>query len=438
MGESDAKLRAAPLRFSGYHRRQEAQPDLFLFQVGRGTPGGEYHRRFWQPVAYLSELAEVPLRVRALGEDLVVFRDLSGRVGCLHLHCSHRNTSLEYGVIESRGLRCCYHGRLYDIDGAILEMPGEPAAERLMQSTSQGAYPVHLFGGIVFIYMGPPERIPVFPLYDRFTLPHLKIVPGIRFKQDCNWIQIKENPVDPHHTHVLHAIPQLRGMEHFAPEFAEFPVFTFTETASGVGYLAVRRVGDNVWVRSAETIGSNLHAISSIFESGRECKTASPPFMSVWALPVDDEHTMSFFVSSVAEDEPMVFEKRRYLEVFGQMDDRAYRERQWLPGDHDAQVSQGPINMHETEHLGTNDRGVVLFRRYVRRGIEAVQRGEDPQGFYMNEADVPPTFANDLVVPASSIGGNPDDNDALRRFAERVAKQYLASPPMAALKGAVK
>jgi phenylpropionate dioxygenase-like ring-hydroxylating dioxygenase large terminal subunit len=438
MGETNPKLGTAPLSYSGYHRKQDGKPDLFLCQVTRGTPGGEYHRRFWQPVAYLSELGEVPLRVRALGEDLVVFRDLSGRVGCLHLHCSHRNSSLEYGVIEERGLRCCYHGRLYDVDGSILEMPGEPAAERLMKSTSQGAYPVHVFGGIAFIYMGPPDRIPVFPMYDRFTLPGLKIVPGIRFKQDCNWIQIKENPVDPHHTHVLHAIPQLRGMEHFAPEFSEFPVFTFTETASGVGYLAVRRVGDNVWVRSAETIGSNLHAISSIFESGRQCKPASPPFMSVWALPVDDDRTISFFISSVAENEPMVFEKRRYLEVFGQCDDRAYSERQWLPGDHDAQVSQGAINIHETEHLGTNDRGVVLFRRYIRRGIEAVQRGEDPHGFYLNHAEVPPTFANDLVVPASTIGGNPDDAEALRRFAEQVAKQYVASPPMAALKGGIK
>jgi hypothetical protein len=224
-------------------------------------------------------------------------------------------------------------------------------------------------------------------------------------------------------------------MDHFAPEFAEFPVFSFAETASGVGYLAVRRVGDNVWVRSAETIGSNLHAISSIFESGRQCKPASPPFMTIWALPVDDDHTMSFFISHVADNEPMVFDKRRYLEVFGQMDDRAYRERQWLPGDHDAQVSQGPINIHEAEHLGTNDRGVVLFRRYIRRGIEAVQQGQDPHGFYLNRASVPPTFANDLVVPAGSIGGNPDDPEALRRFAEQVARLYIESPPMNALKG---
>ncbi len=435
---SSTTARAVPLAYGGYHARQTGEPDHLLCQVGRGTPGGEYLRRFWQPLAYETELGEVPLRVRALSEDLVVFRDGSGRIGVLHLHCCHRNSSLEYGVIEERGLRCCYHGRLFDVDGTIIDMPGEPAAERLMKSTSQGAYPVQCFGGIVFAYLGPPDRVPVFPMYDRFDLPGVTIVPGIRFKQDCNWIQIKENTVDPHHTHVLHVIPQLRGMEHFAPEFGEFPVFAFTETSAGVGYLAARRVGDKVWVRSAETIGSNLHAISSIFESGRECKQASPPFMTIWALPVDDDHTMTFYLSHVVAGEPMPFDKRRFLEVFGQNDDRPYRERQWLPGDHDAQVGQGAINVHETEHLGTNDRGVVLFRRYVRRGIEAVRAGRDPEGFYLSQADVPSTFANDRVVDAAevtqAVGDEGEDRDVLLRFSEHLAREYRIRPAMAYLK----
>ena len=91
------------LAFNGYHRRQTAEPDLDLCQVGRGTAAGEYHRRFWQPICYLSELGEVPLRIRALGEDLVAFKDLRGRIGVLHLHCCHRNSSLEYGVITDKG-----------------------------------------------------------------------------------------------------------------------------------------------------------------------------------------------------------------------------------------------------------------------------------------------------------------------------------------------
>ena len=419
-----------PLAFSGYHKEQSAEPDRFLCEVGRGTPGGEYLRRFWQPVAYESELNEVPLRIRALGEDLVVFRDGSGRIGVLHMRCCHRNTSLEFGLIEERGLRCCYHGRLYSVDGTCIDMPGEPAADRLMRSVSQGAYPIHLFAGIIFTYMGPPDRIPVFPVYDRFRLPGIRLVPGTRFKQDCNWIQIKENTVDPHHTQTLHVIPQLRGMEHFAPEFGAFPVFTFTETAGGVAYLASRHVGDKVWVRSADIVGANLHCISSIFEGGQTEKAASAPFMSIWSLPVDDDHTMTFFVSHVLEDEALPFEKRRYLEIFGQTDERPYRERQWLPGDHEAQVGQGPINIHALEHLATNDRGIVLFRRFIRRGIETVRAGQDPVGFYLRDEDVAPTFANDRVVPANMIGGDPDDPAVLRAHAERLTQEYLSTPPM--------
>lgn len=421
------------LAFNGYHWRQEAEPDRFLCQVGRGTPGGEYLRRFWQPVAYVSELGKVPLRVRALGEDLVAFRDGGGRIGVLHLHCAHRNTSLEFGVIEPRGLRCCYHGRVYDIDGTILEMPGEPAAERLRCETSQGAYPTHVFGGILFIYMGPPGRIPVFPLYDRFTLPGITLVPGIRWPLPCNWIQIKENAVDPHHTQILHVIPQIRGMQHFADEFGNAPAFAWTETPGGVIYLAGRRVADKVWVRSAEILGANLHTISSIFEDGRALKDATPPFISVWTLPVDDDRSIGFYVSHVLPGETMPFAERRYLEVFGQIDDRPYAERQWLPGDYDAQVGQGPINVHALEHLGSNDRGLVLFRRGLRRGIEAVQRGEDPKGFYRRQEDVPPTFANDHVAPLAAVAGDAEDPAAMRRYAEQVGQGYLSAPPMAAL-----
>ncbi len=264
------------LAYSGYHRRQAAEPDMFLCEVGRGTPAGEYHRRFWQPVCYTTELGEVPLRVRALGEDLVVFKDLKGRIGVLHLHCCHRNSSLEFGVITDKGIRCCYHGRVFDVDGTIVEMPGEPAAARLQHEASQGAYPIHEFGGIVFAYMGPPERVPVFPMLDRFRVRGIRHVPGERLVLDCNWLQIKENVVDPHHTNILHVIPQMRGMNHFADEFGNFPELTWSDTPAGVIYLGVRLVGDNVWVRSAEAFGANIHQISSIFENGRTVKIREP------------------------------------------------------------------------------------------------------------------------------------------------------------------
>jgi phenylpropionate dioxygenase-like ring-hydroxylating dioxygenase large terminal subunit len=418
------------LSFDGYYRKQEAEPDLSLVEVTRGTPGGEYQRRFWQPLCYVSELTDVPLRVRALGEDLVAFRDLSGRIGVLHLRCCHRNASLEFGILTDKGLRCCYHGRLYDLDGQVVEMPGEPAAERLRDEARQGAYPTHVFGGLVFVYMGPPERVPVFPMLDRFKLKGITHIPGLRCVLDCNWLQVKENSVDPHHTNVLHVIPQMRGMDHFANEFANFPELTWAEMPAGIIYLGVRRVGDNVWVRSAETYGANIHCISSIFESGQELKPASTPFMTFWTLPVDDDHSVNFFVSHVAENETMPFEQRRKLEVFGQYEDRSYRERQWIPGDHEAQVGQGPINVHALEHLGTQDRGIVLFRRFVRRGIEAVKHGQDPKGFYLTEADIAPSFASDRVVKASEIDGDANDPATLRLFGNRIAEDYLKRPPM--------
>ena len=419
------------LRYRAYRNNKAPQPDRFLTEVGSGTPGGEYQRRFWHPVAYLSELGKVPLRVRALGEDLVVYKDGGGTVGCLTLHCCHRNTSLEFGIIQERGLKCCYHGRVFDADGTILDIPGEANAEHMKRTLSQGAYPVRVFEGGVFVYMGPPERIPVFPVLDRFGLKGVKNVPGERFPYDCNWLQIKENSLDPIHTYTLHMVPQTRGYQQFSDEFGIVPLFIWAETPAGCMYLGVRHVGDNIWVRSTDTYGANLHMISSIVETGRQRKPANAPFMSMWTLPVDDEHSINFYISHVAEDEKMPWEKRREIEKFGQFQgERPYADRQWIPGDYDAMSSQGAINPHSVETLGSQDRGVMMFRRYVREGIEAVQAGRDPKGFFLRQEDVAPTFANDYVTAAADAGGDADDPNVQRAFAERLAKQYLQQSPM--------
>ena len=115
--------------YRGYHQRQVPGEEAELARVGPGTACGEYLRRYWQPVAMASEVGELPLVVRILGEDLVLFRDGGGRYGLLHRHCSHRGASLEYGIIRERGISCCYHGWHYDVDGRVLETPGEPAGK---------------------------------------------------------------------------------------------------------------------------------------------------------------------------------------------------------------------------------------------------------------------------------------------------------------------
>ncbi len=176
--------------FSAYHHRETPPPDDELIRVGPGTPCGEYLRRFWQPVIRTEELGDLPRRVRILGEDLVVFRDRSGAIGLIERYCPHRGTSLEFGLIEDKGIRCCYHGWLFGVDGTILETPGEPADSTLKDRLFHGAYPVHEHKGLIFAYMGPPEKQPAFPIFDTYDLPGYDLVARPPTVWECNWLQV--------------------------------------------------------------------------------------------------------------------------------------------------------------------------------------------------------------------------------------------------------
>ena len=118
-------------KFGAYYHREVPDEDAEMARVGPGSPCGEYFRRFWQPVLMTDELQDLPVKMRILGEDLILFKDKSGRIGAMELHCPHRGTSLEFGIVSDCGIRCCYHGWLFDVDGRILETPGEPADSTL-------------------------------------------------------------------------------------------------------------------------------------------------------------------------------------------------------------------------------------------------------------------------------------------------------------------
>ena len=180
-----------PAGFQGYHQVRDAREDEELTHVGPGTPCGEYLRRYWQPVAMSEELGELPRVVRVLGEDLVLFRDGSGRPGLLHRHCAHRGASLEYGIVAERGIICCYHGWHYDIDGTILRAGSEPPDSPVCRHVVQGAYPVHEHEDLLFAYLGPPGERPPFPVFDSERVPDttrrpfalttaLQLAPGLR------------------------------------------------------------------------------------------------------------------------------------------------------------------------------------------------------------------------------------------------------------------
>lgn len=186
--------------------------------------------------------------MRLLGEDLVVFRDGSGRLGLLHRHCAHRGASLEFGIPAERGIHCCYHGWHFDVDGTILDTPAEPAGSRIKQSFCQGAYQVRESQGLLFAYMGPPEHTPVFPVYDVYGHPPGNRLANFRMEYPCNWRQVVENAADPIHNAYLHAI--VSGLQ-FSAAFREPPVLDFVQTPLGFLSMATRKVRDFVFVRAS-------------------------------------------------------------------------------------------------------------------------------------------------------------------------------------------
>ena len=133
--------------YNGYFTAPTPPEDAELTHVEKGSPGGEYLRRYWQPIALSTELADLPLKIRMFGEDLILFRTTNGDYGLLDKHCPHRGTSLEFGLATDCGLRCCYHGWLFAPDGTILETPGDPPGSTLKNRLRHGAYPVREYRG---------------------------------------------------------------------------------------------------------------------------------------------------------------------------------------------------------------------------------------------------------------------------------------------------
>ena len=212
------------------HRRE-------LTEVGPGTPMGELLRRYWHPIGLVADATATPRNLRVLGEDLVLFRDGSGKPGLVYPHCAHRGTSLVYGKVEERGIRCCYHGWLFSAEGHCLEQPCEPEGGKFRDKVRQPWYPVQELYGLLWAYMGPPEKKPVLPRYacleeledgEFLETDDRSIGGGGPTIVDCNWLQHYENLVDPFHVVILHS--SFSGTQ-FVPEMAVMPQVTW-DTAS--------------------------------------------------------------------------------------------------------------------------------------------------------------------------------------------------------------
>jgi len=420
--------------FGGYYRVLEAREDAELTHVGPRTPCGEYMRRFWHPVAMTSQVQDLPIVVKVLGEELVLFRDLGGRIGLLHKHCSHRRASLEYGIRAERGIRCCYHGWLFDIDGRILETPGEPEASPIRDRVSHGAYPTLDYKGLIFAYLGPPECKPEFPVFDTFELPGNELVP-YSIDYPCNWLQVAENPMDPFHSVFLHT---RATRAHFNAAWGAMPIVEWHRMEQDVGiYLTnTRRWGEYVWARTAEVMLPNFAQPPDIYQDPDREKFFPRVGISKWTVPTDDtgckivgwRHFNETLDLGGKGDRGKV--GLNTIDFLGQTGiERSYEEGQRVPSDYEAQIGQGPITIHAGETLGITDTGVAILRGMLRRGIRAVAAGKDLPALPRNAEGRVPTMAGDVIVriPAS----NSDDLAVQREIGRRVGEAVAATQALA-------
>ena len=415
-------------RYGGYYHRELPQEDAELTRIGPGTPCGEYLRRFWQPVCYSDDLQDLPVALKILGEELVAFKDFSGQIGVVEAHCPHRGTSLEFGLVSERGIRCCYHGWLFDVDGAILEMPGEPEDSTYKDRLCHGAYPIHEYNGTVFAYMGPPDQIPPFPLMDTYEREGYRLMPGKKYNYPCNWLQILENAMDPVHTSFLHTI--VSGSQ-FTDEFGVIPELDFIETPVGMVYIASRRMGDNIWVRMVENVMPNLQQVAPIWENGQNPHGFDGPMMSRWIVPQDDTNTMLLefrHISVTDESTPAWWSDREQMLPAQLPVSENLEDQQRQPSDYEAQVTQRPIAVHDLEHLAASDRGITMFRKLIKNGIEAVKEGRDP-GVLSQDQEPVSTFCNDTVVYSPAVGTPEEDIQLVRATGRKLAEEYIKNPP---------
>ena len=406
--------------YCGYHQSFAGDHDRELAETGPGSVMGELMRRYWHPVALTAELQDHPKRIRVMGEELVLFRDRSGRIGLVHKNCPHRRASLEFGHCEERGIRCCYHGWLFDVDGSILEIPGQPedsdGAASIRQSRRLGAYPVTEFRGLIFAYLGPPQEKPLFPHYDVYDLPDMIMTPYSAVF-NCNWIQVLDAIVDPVHTAFLH-------QSQFTEGFGVVGEYQFYER-DRIRFLgtATRRVNENAWVRVNELILPNFTQSGAAFSTdGTELKYFGRSAFTRWVVPVDDECCIAYAWANFGpRGDPPEFNNREGIERIeqGEVMERTYEEKQISPGDVEAVEGMGTISEHSREHLVAADRGVILYRRRLRRLARDLAKGQPPPQPADLQTGPVATYGSDTVVYAPAAGA-PDDSEQLRRINDQV------------------
>ncbi len=352
----------------------EPDKNRLLTQVGPGTPMGDLMRRYWHPIAAMAEFDETPVKaVRLMGEDLTVYRDLSGTYGLIDRHCPHRRADLSYGFVEKCGLRCNYHGWAFDETGQCIEQPFEQMVDAKSDYHSRikiKAYKAQAQAGLVWAYMGP-EPAPLLPNWELFNYPN-SFTQIVFCEVPCNWFQGQENSIDPVHFEWMHDNWSVRLKGKTGPYAPAHTKIDFEEFEYGIQYKRIRQGSDET---------------SPLWTIGRVCLWPNALFTGnhfEWRVPIDDETTMSvaWFFSRVPQDrEPYVQTRIPYW--YSWIKDP--KTGRWVDNyimnqDFVAWIGQGTVSDRWNEHLGRSDRGIIMMRKRFLADLEAMQQGEDPKG----------------------------------------------------------
>ena len=367
---------------------------------------GELLRRYWHPIGITADAGEMPKKLRVLAEDLVLFRDRSGRPGLVYPRCVHRGASLFYGRTEQRGIRCCYHGWLFDVSGHCLEQPGRPdTGKPVAGNIRQPTYALQERYGLIFAYLGPPDRQPLLPHYDILE----NLAPGEHVEADdssigsggpaivpCNWLQHFENVMDPFHVPILHG--SFSGTQ-FNDNMNLMPQVRFQTRADRVSSRQLRKLPSGlVHQRVTEAVLPTVRAVAN-----PRAKHDGPCSLLGWVLPIDDTTFRIYSAGRVKNPGELRSIRSRFNgRLWAELSEE---EHQRYPGDYEAQVSQGPITLHSEEHLVKTDRGVVLLRALLKKQLDAVARGENPAGV----AFEPGAQLVELAAGTSTSSEMPDD-----------------------------
>jgi phthalate 4,5-dioxygenase len=373
-----------------------------ITRTGTGTPMGELMRRYWVPALLSEEIPapdSPPVQVRLMGEDLVAFRDSQGRIGLLEEHCPHRGTSLFYGRSEESGLRCIYHGWKMDVEGHVLETPAEPATSTFGQRVRQRAYPTHEVNGIIWAYLGPADKQPLFPNFEWTQVPAEQTY-VTKCLQDCNYLQGLEGECDSAHLNFLHRsfVPRSRGgspvPEVNLSQLDSSPIYSTEDTDFGVRLIALRNAGED---KSYVRVSTFLMPVGVAVPVGGGPGGRDGFEVHFYVPAGDDEHSwridFGFRRSTVITDD-MVHRRqaigpdyRRYGNVSNHYFQDRERQRtenftgmtgEYLYHDSAATESMGAIYDRRKEHLGASDMAVIAVRRFMLDAIKGYQRGEEP------------------------------------------------------------